>query len=35
MTEARVEISEWFVRAAVAGANEIGIVAFVCERMNA
>ncbi len=36
MTEARVniEISEWIVRAAVAGANEIEIVAGVCERMN-
>ena len=31
----RIEIGDWIVRAALAGASEIDILAGVCERMNA
>ena len=36
MMEARLktDINEWIVRAALAGTNEVEIVAGICQRLN-
>ena len=35
MESARTEIADWIVRAALDGADEIAVLAGVCERLNA